>query len=668
MISQTTPLDQQVLNNNKEIFLRIVSELTRAKSEILIAAAWFTDDELFDILLSRLSDGVNVELIIADNQENEKLDFSLLTVKGATVTKIKNSGYGTMNQKYCIIDRRIVLHGSYNWSVNARKNNHESIIATDHNETVESLITNFNNLKKKAIAIQAGLPPIEDSPAQVLDKEVKKVEEELNVKTAYEKVLDAMIAAEVSSFNRESLRKQGFDRSLSNNGDHNILDKALDTLYNGFINDIDIIEDKKRRLLSKIDEQKIKSISQLKERYDTQIITIETEVEVTKETLSNKLVHLKAEILINESAVSDLKENKLRPLSQKVSEIEARIRESLNTFVKPGVKWFELITTSIFAVALLVYLIVFYASAAYILLYSEEDAIKALKSSSESVSPQVFNPDAFNKAWEHGGMAFLFVCLFVCIPLIFASLERIMTSKIWAKILTYGLGLVLVDSFIAIKIAQSIHDIKSQTEIDPKPWMWSDLWTDSNFYLVFILGAFGILLFKFCFEKLHKMADDRNPDIAEQRNKINMQSLKNDRVKIEDEIVVIKADIELKIQEAIHKKSQVKICETELENLPMKKVIALEHRKNDLDNKLHVLERTTDIYKSHVENDNIPVSLAALKDRINIFLEGWNDFLHQEYSITKASKKSALATEVALNWESNKINRNSVDKRVKIQL
>ncbi|MGJ1266692.1 phospholipase D-like domain-containing protein [Sphingobacterium spiritivorum] len=667
MISQTTPLDQQVLNNNKEIFVRIVSELTRAKSEILIAAAWFTDDELFDILLSRVSDGVHVELIIADNQENEKLDFSLLTAKGAIVTKIKNSGYGTMNQKYCIIDRRVVLHGSYNWSVNARKNNHESIIATDHNETVESLITNFNNLKEKAIAIQAGLPPIEDSPAKVLEKEVKKLGEDLNVNTEYEKVLNAMIAAEVSSFNRESLRKQGFDRSLANNGDHNILDKALDTLYNGFINDIDVIEDKKRRLLSKIDEQKVKSISQLKERYDTQIITIETEVEVTKDTLSNKLVNLKAEILINESAVSDSRDNKLRPLNQKISVIEANIRESLNAFVKPGVKWFELITTSIFAVALFIYLIVFYASAAYILLYSEEDAIKALKSSSESVSPQVFNPEAFSKAWDHGGMAFLFVCLFVFIPLIFASLERIMTSKIWAKILTYGLGLVLVDSFIAIKIAQSIHDIKSQTEINPKPWGWSNLWTDTNFYLVFILGAFGILLFKFCFEKLHKMADDRNPDIAEQRNKINIQNLKNDITKIEHEILLINSDIELKIQEAIYKKSQIKISEAELENLPMKKIIALEHRKNDLDNKLQVIEITTDIYKSHVENDNIPVSLDALKDRINIFLEGWNDFLHQEYSIIKASEKSAFATEVALNWENNKINRNSLDTRVKIK-
>lgn len=378
-------------------------------------------------------------------------------------------------------------------------------------------------------------------------------------------------------------------------------------------------------------------------------------------------MNLKAEILINESAVSDSRDNKLRPLNQKISVIEANIRESLNAFVKPGVKWFELITTSIFAVALFIYLIVFYASAAYILLYSEEDAIKALKSSSESVSPQVFNPEAFSKAWDHGGMAFLFVCLFVFIPLIFASLERIMTSKIWAKILTYGLGLVLVDSFIAIKIAQSIHDIKSQTEINPKPWGWSDLWTDTNFYLVFILGAFGILLFKFCFEKLHKMADDRNPDIAEQRNKINIQNLKNDITKIEHEILLINSDIELKIQEAIYKKSQIKISEAELENLPMKKIIALEHRKNDLDNKLQVIEITTDIYKSHVENDNIPVSLDALKDRINIFLEGWNDFLHQEYSIIKASEKSAFATEVALNWENNKINRNSLDTRVKIK-
>lgn len=667
MLTDSSQIDQQVLHNNKEIYARIESELKEAQTEILVAAAWFTDDELFDILLEKATIGLNVEVIIADNQENEKLDFSLLTSRGAEVIKIKNVGYGMMHQKFCIIDRKTALHGSYNWSINAKKNNHESIIATDHKETVESLIVNFNNIRDKAKAIIAGLEPTVDQVVISSPKTLKPIDDTIMVKSEYEKVLDSMIAAEVSSFNRESLRKQGFDRSLANNGDHQVLNKALDTLYNGFINDIDVIEDKKRRLLSKIDEQKTKIFSQLHDRSDTQIESIETEFEVSKDNCNNRIIGLKAEVLVNQSAISDLKENKIQLLKDKIVEIEESIRESLTTFVKPGIKWFDWIVTSFFALGLLAYLQIFYSSAAYILLYSEEDAKITLQTSNNTVAPQIFNPDAFSKASLHGGMALAFVCLFVLIPLAFTILKRIIPNKIWANWLTYGLGMVVIDGFIAVKITQAIQQIKLQVEVNPVPWKLTDVFTDVNFYLVFVLGAFGLLLFKFCFEKLSSLADERNPDVAAQKNKMFIKYKKEDIERLKDDISDNLADVKLREQEIIQATTQIKICETELEELPMKKVTQIENRKNDLSNKLQVVGATTDIYKSHVENDNIPVSIDALKDRINVFLEGWNDFLHQEYSIIKASEKSAHATEIALNWESNKINKNAIDARVKIK-
>ena len=107
----STTLEQEVLHNNKEIFARIVKELEQAETEILIASAWFTDNELYEILVNRLQDGLKVELIVAANQENEKLDFSRLVSKGASVTKVKNVGYGMMHQKFCVIDKRLALHG-----------------------------------------------------------------------------------------------------------------------------------------------------------------------------------------------------------------------------------------------------------------------------------------------------------------------------------------------------------------------------------------------------------------------------------------------------------------------------------------------------------------------------------------------------------------------------
>lgn len=667
-----------ILTSGTEIKQRIISEIQNANQSIYLAMAWFTDRDIANAIINAKIRNLAVEIILSSNAQNETVKQMFREANINIHAFETGDERGMMHHKFCLIDAKVTMNGSYNYSYNASNNNVENIQISDDPHTYRQFFSEFERLKYNIdhqIDVNVLNTGVVQSSQEIqrsylstnnVLRDTKQIDEISLVKSDYEKILDSMIAAEVNSFNRENLRKQGYDRSSSINGDHNVLDKALDTLYNGFINDIDVIEDKKRRLLSKIDEQKTKSLSSLKETFDTQIEIIETTYQATKENYNNKIINLKADILVNQSIVTDLKENKISNLNKRIEEIKENIRESLNAFVKPGVKWFELITTILFSIGLLIYLQIFYSSAAYILLYSEEDAKIILKTSNDPVTPQIFNPEAFKKSWDHGGMAFIFVCLFVLIPLVFACLERIMLNKIWAKILTYCLGLVLVDSFIAIKIAQSIYEIKSQTELNPTVWSWSKLFSDTNFYLVFILGAFGILLFKFCFEKLNKMADERNPDVVEQRNKQLINNKKEDIQKIEDEITAINDEIELKKQDVILKTSQIKLGETELESLPTKRIAQIETRKNDLNNKQQVIESTTDIYKSYVENDKVPVSLDALKDRINIFLEGWCDFLYEEYAYPKASEKSANATQIAISWESNKISRSSIDTRVKI--
>lgn len=657
-----------IITNGTEIKQRIISEINSATQCIYLAMAWFTDRDIASVIIDAKSRNVLVDIVLSSNASNETVKLML---KGANINvHAFDTGdeRGMMHHKFCLIDNKISINGSYNYSYNASNNNVENIQVSDDPNTYKQFYSEFERIRYNIdhnIDVNT-ITNLTTSNSQSSQSKSNYIDQSLDLRLEYERVLDSMIASEISSFDRDALKQQGFNRAMATNGDHNVLEKALDTLYNGFINDIDVIEDKKKRLIAKIDEQKAKSLSQFQYKFDSQQLDTEAEFEISKDNLNNKIASIKTDIEVEESVIKDVRENKINLLKNEISEIQANIRASLNSFVKPSIKWFELITTSIFTLALLIYLQIFYSSAAYILLYSEDDVKLALKTTDNDVpSAQVFNPEAFSKSWDHGAMAFVFVCLFVFIPLIFASLERIMVNKTWAKILTYGLGLVLVDSFIAIKIAQSIHEIKAQTELEPKQWVWKDLLTDTNFYLVFILGAFGILLFKFCFEKLNKLADERNPDVAERQNKIFVKNQKEDINKIENEISLLNSEIEIKIQNVIQKKSQIELIKSELEDLPIKKVNRLQMKKNELLSKTKLIEVITDIYKSHVENDNIPVSIDALKDRINIFLEGWSEFLFKEYSNFKASEKSTNATNAALNWEDNKLNKNFIDTRVK---
>lgn len=167
-----------------------------------------------------------------------------------------------MNQKFCVIDKRIALHGSYNWTMNARKNNHESIIRTNHQGTITGLMENFVGIKTRIQEQKGELPSPGASPTPQAEK-AKSVPIEVPGKTGaeFEQVLDSMIAAEVGSFDRKMLREQSLERCKANHGDHQVLYKPLDTLYSVFINDIDVTEDKKRDLKSALMSKVLKRIA-----------------------------------------------------------------------------------------------------------------------------------------------------------------------------------------------------------------------------------------------------------------------------------------------------------------------------------------------------------------------------------------------------------------------
>lgn len=665
MLTENIQLDQQVLHDNKEIFARIVKELEGADFEILIASAWFTDDELFEIIKGKASQNVRIELIIADNQENLKLDFDELVSLGASVTKIKNVGYGIMNQKFCVIDKRIALHGSYNWSVNARKNNHESIIVTNHKQTVANLIANFNDINQKA-AQQRGIP-LNDIPSEPLKVETKAESHSArdHAISEFTKVLDSMIAAEIGNFDRTFLRSQGYDRSKFNNGDHQVLTKSLDTVYSVFINDIDVVEDKKKRLRTKIEEQEVKSINAFEESLNLQLQTAEVEAENETLNANNQLINLKAETEKNRQEIQNLKDGKVTLLEKSIAEIKDRIRNAQRDFVTPKFKWYEFIPVLFANICLITYLFIFYSSACYILLFAIDDAKAAKEAGLDAIPMEIFNPKALSLTFSKGGSGIIFILLFVSIPL-FCALIKLFTKKQWLIISMFVIGILFVDTAIAYKVSAAIYQMKYDGGYLTETWQITMAFKDPNFYLVFLLGGFGLLMLKFAFEKLMLIFDERNPDIATIKNDLLIKQMHEDLKQEEEKVLIVKGEIFLIEGKNIGLEAQYKIIETKLISIPNRLNLLREIKKTDLITGKQNITDISTIYKSHVENDNLPISIDSLNDRINIFLEGWNDYLHEEYAITKATEKSREAFDTVVNWQNEKVRSSQIDKRVKI--
>ncbi|WCC41841.1 phospholipase D-like domain-containing protein [Tenacibaculum finnmarkense] len=147
-------MKQIVINQGTEIFEAIQHEIRNATKEILVVSAWFTDEMLLSELTKKAKLGLMVKVALSENKDNEKLDFTELIKNGGAVNRVKKKGYGMLHEKYCVIDQKIAFHGSYNWTNNAKKNNTESVIKTDHKYTVNQLISQFKMLNNEKETLQ----------------------------------------------------------------------------------------------------------------------------------------------------------------------------------------------------------------------------------------------------------------------------------------------------------------------------------------------------------------------------------------------------------------------------------------------------------------------------------------------------------------------------------
>ena len=84
-----------------------------ANKEIIIAVYWFTNRELFDALVAKLQNGVNIHLIIHNdfiNNRESGLPFQEFIDNGGKF--YFSDGNNPMHNKFCIIDQKILINGA----------------------------------------------------------------------------------------------------------------------------------------------------------------------------------------------------------------------------------------------------------------------------------------------------------------------------------------------------------------------------------------------------------------------------------------------------------------------------------------------------------------------------------------------------------------------------
>lgn len=127
----------------------IIDHISHASTSLKIAMAWFTNPFIFNALLRACKRGVEVHLLINNDSINNRpngLPFNKLIQEGANLYIAETPDL--IHNKFCIVDDKIVIDGSYNWTVLAETNNDENIVVIENGIVIKSFISAFENLIK----------------------------------------------------------------------------------------------------------------------------------------------------------------------------------------------------------------------------------------------------------------------------------------------------------------------------------------------------------------------------------------------------------------------------------------------------------------------------------------------------------------------------------------
>lgn len=143
-----TPSNTQVyFSPNGGCTEAVVKEINQAKSEILIQAYSFTSKEIAAALIKAHNKGIRVEAILDKSNRSAKYSAGDFTAHAGIPTFIDDR-HAIAHNKIMIIDRAIVITGSFNFTKAAEEKNAENLLVIRNKELSRTYIDNWMKHKE----------------------------------------------------------------------------------------------------------------------------------------------------------------------------------------------------------------------------------------------------------------------------------------------------------------------------------------------------------------------------------------------------------------------------------------------------------------------------------------------------------------------------------------
>ena len=127
---------------------KVVNMIRTCKYSLDICIFTMTNDKLFEAVEECWNANIDVRIITDDECVKQKgSDVYKLASIGVPVKTDSNAQYH-MHHKFVVVDKRVLITGSFNWTVQAVKNNNENVIMIQNKELVDKYVQEFDSLWK----------------------------------------------------------------------------------------------------------------------------------------------------------------------------------------------------------------------------------------------------------------------------------------------------------------------------------------------------------------------------------------------------------------------------------------------------------------------------------------------------------------------------------------